>query len=410
MKPGPTRYSFTAFITSINNDRLYKGEDLTLNRSVFIYAVPIQNNTSVEAYIQKLNKAVPGLTNPPFMHVLDIEIQQEQIHIILNYKAGCSLRQFIQTASPSLAESLAIIAAFGQALLTAAEESSVNFAMTPDNIWITDERKINAINTWDGPEFNQSLSKALSLLLYQLITRTDDVPTNADSFATQLSWSLPHCPPAMKEEIVTAVTHAWNEQLALTSFVPCIISLLEDHGEGWQEEHNFHPGTTRFTPPYEPLIEGNDESVPSRSTLLFRLSKKAILGLSATIAGLAVFAGVLMLLIESIDLKGTPSTPPVSVAREQQPEPTPSTKPSPNQPTITSGTTSPDNQSTALVPILTGLTKETAEKMALDAGLRYTFYLEVHDQAAGTVFKQEPQPNERVTRGSRVTFWISKGR
>ncbi|UUZ95640.1 PASTA domain-containing protein [Paenibacillus sp. P25] len=60
-------------------------------------------------------------------------------------------------------------------------------------------------------------------------------------------------------------------------------------------------------------------------------------------------------------------------------------------------------------PNLVGLTQEEAGKRAIDAGLKYQFFLERNANAQGTVFKQDPPAKTQMEKGESVTFWVSKG-
>jgi len=68
----------------------------------------------------------------------------------------------------------------------------------------------------------------------------------------------------------------------------------------------------------------------------------------------------------------------------------------------------PSDQATVSVPRLIGLNREEAEQLALAHGLRYSYFLENDERPQGTVFKQEPAPDQIVPKGSRVTFWVSR--
>lgn len=409
-----TRYALSALIAPIGLDRLYKGEDLTLKRSVLIYAVPILHETSVETYIQRLESATHGITNRPFLHILDMELQQEQIHVVMNHKPGCSLQPFIQHTPPSVMDALTMIAEFGRDLLNGEDGTTMNFSLAPANIWITDNRQLNVINSWDAAVHKMSLAKRLSLLLYQLLTRTEHIPTDSDSFGIQLSWSLQHGPPDQIEEIVTVVSHAWTDQMTAASFVQCLQQLQSD----WPHQTTFTASPASaiahlnepVLPDDEEVEEEEEEEATSQNAPLLRFSRKVLVGLTASVIGLVVFVGVLIVMIEFIDLKWSPSTSTATTNQAQQPQSTVQPTPSQKPPSPKPSTSSPDSESTVLVPSLAGLTQAAAEQQALAMGLRYTYYLEVHDQAAGTVFRQEPAANELVSKGSRVTFWISKGR
>lgn len=411
MKHFSNRYQTETFISPLGSGQLYLGKDLSLQRSVFIYEVPLHGKASVEEYIRKIGKAAYSTDHPHFMHILDIEVGHELIRVVMNYKAGCSFRHFIQKHPISFEDAVSMIIDFGQVLLDAAEERSLDFSLHPDNIWVTDDRKITVIDTWEAPEQNRRLSKELSGLLHQLITRSEKVPSGSEGFALHLNRFLHELSGAKKEAVVTAIANAWNGRLSLASFIQRLHFVLY----GMQEEKSSgEPQTTNISLP----PRSNEQSFPSEGETetsqnrwrFFRLGKKLWQGMALSLLGLAVFAGVFALLIETTGHKEKPEEPAVSVSNEQTRQPASPDKPNPEAPQKQTANTAPANgENTVQVPTLTGLTQEAAERQALAFGLRYTYYLEVNNQPAGIVFKQEPLPNEKVSKGSRVTFWVSKG-
>jgi serine/threonine-protein kinase len=246
------------------------------------------------------------------------------------------------------------------------------------------------------------------------MTRSDHAPEDAESFSSALYRALV-LPVNKKEEVVAAVTEAWKEKRSLASFVQYMNTLLQSPlSAAFVDDRMDAPPPKAKTPSYNETQEAYPEE-EQRSRPVFRnrwlkIGKKVWIALSLSVLGLAVFAGGFVLLVETMSGRGK-SKPAESVVVEQRPPQTtvpqktvaevpkekpPAVAPSGNQPIVG-------------VPTLTGMPKEAAEKMALDTGLRYEFFLENDKQAAGTVFKQEPRPNEQVEKGSKVMFWISKG-
>ena len=61
------------------------------------------------------------------------------------------------------------------------------------------------------------------------------------------------------------------------------------------------------------------------------------------------------------------------------------------------------------VPQFIGLTQQEAEQQALSAGLRYEYFIEMNELQAGTVFRQDMEAGASVNKGTKITFWVSKG-
>ncbi|TMV52205.1 PASTA domain-containing protein [Paenibacillus mesophilus] len=414
MKPISNRYELKQLLGPLLDGQLYEGKDLSLARSVFVYTVDLQGEATAKQYIGKLGSAAQqGATDSPFLHVLDIEAGSGNINVIISYKPGCSFRQFVRNNPPSFKEAVAMIANLGQALLDAAEERHLHFLLDPSNIWITEDGTINVINTWDRPSSHSRLSKGLSRLFVQLMARSEEVPEDAESLSSSLYRALV-LPVSKKEEVVAAVTDAWKEKLSLASFVQYMSMLLQSPSSAaFRDERLETSGTGAKTLTYQELhIAYQEEEQTSRPVFRNRwlkVGKKVWIALSLSALGLAVFAGGFVLLVETMN-GGGKSKPAEPVVVEHRAQPTVPQKTAVEVPKEKPPVVAPSgNQPIVGVPTLTGLSKEAAEKMALDTGLRYEFFLETDKQAAGTVFKQEPRPNEQVEKGSKVTFWISKG-
>lgn len=414
MKPISNRYELKQLLSPLLDGQLYEGKDLSLARSVFIYTVDLQGEATAKQYIGKLGSAAQqGATDSPFLHVLDIEAGSGNIHVIISYKPGCSFRQFVRNNPPSFKEAVAMIANLGQALLDAAEERHLNFSLDPCNIWITDDGTIHVINTWDRPSTDSRLSKGLSRLFVQLMARTDHVPEDAESLSSALYRALV-LPVNKKEEVVAAVTEAWKEKLSLASFVQYMNMLLQSPpSAAFRDERIDAPISRTKTLTYQEMQVAYHEEEQTRRPVYrnrwLKMGKKVWIALSLSVLGLAVFAGGFVLLVETMS-GGGKSKPAEPAVVEHRPQPAVPQKTVAEAPKEKPPVVAPSgDQPIVGVPTLTGLSKEAAEKMALDTGLRYEFFLEIDKQAAGTVFKQEPRPNEQVEKGSKVIFWISKG-
>jgi serine/threonine-protein kinase len=233
---------------------------------------------------------------------------------------------------------------------------------------------------------------------------------------------------SQRKAAITAVTHAFEERLSAPSFIHSLNDLLHtSSSEGDASETYTYDVDEVVSRSREALgvrhDEGDNEaenrpSVQSSALMdkikqvLFRkrVWKRISLTLSLALLSVVVFIGVFALLIETTGHKESASKVASSTTLNKQQQPAPDT-PNTNKPEIkeVKEPAAVNKEENVKVPSLTGLTKEAAEQQALALGLRYSFYIETNQLAAGTVFKQEPQPNEEAAKGSRVTFWISKG-
>jgi beta-lactam-binding protein with PASTA domain/tetratricopeptide (TPR) repeat protein len=62
-----------------------------------------------------------------------------------------------------------------------------------------------------------------------------------------------------------------------------------------------------------------------------------------------------------------------------------------------------------LVPSVVGLSRQEAEKLLADAGLRIRMQMANYDAPKGTVIKQDPPAGARVPRGSEIVAYVSSG-
>jgi len=61
-----------------------------------------------------------------------------------------------------------------------------------------------------------------------------------------------------------------------------------------------------------------------------------------------------------------------------------------------------------VVPDLRGMTQQQAEQALVKLGYHYTFFIEVGDTAAGTVFRQSIEPGTKAEKKTKITFYISR--
>ncbi|TDG00231.1 PASTA domain-containing protein [Paenibacillus piri] len=445
MKPVSNRYTREEFIIPLDQGQLYKGKDLSLNRIVFIYAVPYQSQSLAEAYLQAIGGSAQVTNNPQYMHVFDVEMDHDYIYVIMKYIEGQSLQQLIRTHTFTFREAAAFVAGIGHTLAEIAVERPLNFSIQPSNLWMTDQGQLTIVNTWDTHSGNRRLVQELSGLFFRLLTRREQVPSDIESLRHGLQSSpiLNELLEPQRRAAVETILHAHDERMSALAFIQSIKELPEavptdDHVNGHDHvsapDENAQSANSMTRPEEKYVFEleaelryrsrnatpGEEEADRTRAmpSLLSRtlfgatMWKRLSIGLSLALLGGAVFVGVFAFLIDNTGRKETAYMPGGAASGRQQPSETEQQpKPEDNQPAKETEATNNGGDSSVIIPVpaLTGLTKEAAEKQALASGLRYTYYLETNQLAAGTVFKQEPMPNEQAAKGSRVTFWISKG-
>ncbi|MFD0676325.1 MULTISPECIES: PASTA domain-containing protein [unclassified Paenibacillus] len=412
MKPVSNRYTREELIIPLDNGLLYRGKDLSLQRIVFIYAVPHQGQPDAQAYIHQIGNSVQITNSAPYMHVFDVEMDQSHIYIIMKYIKGNPLQQVMLNHTFTFQEAAAFVTGMGQTLMEIAEDRPLNFSISPNNLWVSDELQISLINTWDQSHHKHRLSKELSGVLYCLVTQTDKLPADTEALrhGLQNSQLLEELSLSQKKAVVTAIIHAYEERISALSFIQNLKELFHAPNE---QESIEDPDDYDLAPSQSPKVMVLGTLFTTLKHVFFRklVWKRISLTLSLALLSAVVFIGVFAYLIETTGHKesNSKSTLASSTGNQQQTPPSVVNKPQPVEIKNTKEPVVPENGSNVVVPVLTGLTREDAEKQALAYGLRYTFYIETNPLAAGTVFKQEPMPHEEAAKGSRVTFWISKG-
>lgn len=405
MKPISNRYELKQLIAPIHGGLLYEGKDLSLQRPVFVYAVELQGEGATLEYISRLGSAAQqGATDSPFLHVLDIEIGVGYIHVIISYKPGCSLKQFVQTNAPTYSEAVAMVFALGQSLLDAAETRTLDISLDSNNIWITEDGTILVIVSWGCRTSNTKLSKEISQLFVQLAVRSDTTVTDGESIQSKLIRAI-DLPLKKKEEAAATITDALQERVSLAYLIQHFNKQLNAPSS----EANRHEQEQTVVYDAGPFVDNAQTEHKPRSRL-FQFGKKLWIGIALSGIGIVVFAGMFVLLVETMNRGGNKSDSKEFVIADPAPQsPVLPQKTAEDKTKEKEVSQTSNDQPIVDVPTLTGLTKEAAEKKALDTGLRYKYFLVFDTLAAGTVLRQEPAPNEQVAKGSSVSFWISKG-
>ncbi|NOU96792.1 PASTA domain-containing protein [Paenibacillus sp. LMG 31456] len=409
MKPVSNRYTREELIIPLDHGLLYRGKDLSLQRIVFIYAVPHQGQPYAQTYIHQIGNSAQVTNSAPYMHVFDVEMDQTYIYIIMKYIKGTPLQQFMLNHTFSIQEAAAFVTSMGQTLMEIAEDRPLNFSISPNNLWVSDELQISLINTWDKSQHNQRLSKELSGILYSLVTQTKQVPADTEALRNGLQSShlLDELSLTQKKTLITTAANAYEERLSALSFTQSLKDLFHEPNEieGTEEPEDY-----AVAPRHSHKNKALATLFTTLKHALFRklVWKRISLTLSLALLSAVVFIGVFAYLIETTGHKESKSTLASSTGNQQQTSP-PENKPQQIEIKNAKEPVEAKTENHVVVPVLTGLTREDAEKQALANGLRYSFYIETNALAAGTVFKQEPMPHEEAAKGSRVTFWISKG-
>ncbi|ULL18460.1 PASTA domain-containing protein [Paenibacillus sp. H1-7] len=425
-------------ILPLASGMVYMGKDLSLNRKVILYAVDSQDDAFTKAYTEMLGEA-SQFTDRSFIHILDMGFNHSSNRLVAVLKPcnGTLLYEVIAGGMLSFQEKLTIVYKLALGMQKALEEGIVGFSISADNIWIDPEGHPVIMNYWEQGQAAQRGTKGLVGLLLQLIAgkSTGPVVTMDDPAAQE---ALRQIPGEQRDVLVSLIRQVAAEDVPLKLFIAQLarivivrgtrepvraqepeavrrpVSAMTKSAPSFSEEPVQPRKQAAPPPPPEPDEEDEEEEdEPRRFTVGGMMKRLLLIGGAVVVIGVCSVL-ILMGLFEVLrpdkgyvpSAPATETSPPVADAK-----PTPSATPVPDKP---KETPKPDNgaatdQGPTQVPNLIGMTQAEAEKAALAAGLRYSFVLEPNEMAQGKVFKQDLQPNATAERGSRVTFWISKG-
>lgn len=448
MKPISNRYELKQLLGPLLNGKLYEGKDLSLQRPVFVYAAQLETGQTIDDYIALLGNVSPlGSTDTPFLHILDVESGTGSVHVIVSYKPGRSFTEHLRLESTTFSQAVERIAALGQALLEAAETRPLQVSLAPENVWVAEDGGLSLINIWERPRQPVKPAKGLSQLFAQMLIGKEQLPADAETFSVQLLRSL-DLPVRKKEEVVSVLSEAWKERMTLAAFMQTLQRWLPADIPPISSQAVYD--TEHDDTQEEPDDEVDEAADTATRSGWRRIGKRVWLALALTALGLAVCAGMFILLVELMNgnSKSATERPAVEQTAPQSDGTTngdTGTQQSggsgnPNNSgssgntgnsgnsgnssnsgnsggtgnSANSGSTLPSQPQAPVVeagkvPKLTGLNQQTAEQASKDAGFRYMFYLETNEQPAGTVFKQDPAPDTELESGTRIYFWVSKG-
>ncbi|WP_068776008.1 Stk1 family PASTA domain-containing Ser/Thr kinase [Paenibacillus sp. FJAT-26967] len=419
---------------------MYAGKDLSLHRDVFLLMVEKTGDDFASDYLRVLGQAAQ-FSDERFFHILNAGVTDHHLYAVLTAQKGNPLLARLGRHQMRGNEVLAAIFELGKGMQEAMEEQISGYSVTAENMWLTEYNGLKVMNYWSPGKLVQRGSLGLCTLLYQICTHSRQAPSNFEQYQSNLIPSLDGLTSAQKEAFLALARRVFREEVSLSSFTfnlreiialeknetappkqvsytaaPIVEREASTAREDAPSRENVPPRRSAPAAPYaEPAREEaaavRTRSPQQRTPVKERAEEdvpKNRIALSRTIWVLGT-AAVLLLAIAGFMYLGLPDAP------EQQADPNPAATPAPPVPSPTVNTTSPTPTATPTeavageVPNLVGLSQSEAEKLAVEAGMRYKFFLEPNEQEKGKVFRQEPGPNTPAAKGDTITFWVSKG-
>jgi serine/threonine-protein kinase len=446
------RYEVRRTVKELRLGMLFEAYDLPLNRNVLLYEIAPERTTTDSREAVKRGAA---FTHDRFMHILDVGTEKGMPYAVFKACEGAPLEDELHKHRMRPQQLLGAVYELGKAMQDAAEEGIYGYSVCADNLWLGGGTTLMPIHYWDAADERRRGAAGLCHLIYQLASRTDILPGDADEADNRLRMAFRTLPQDTVEALVALYRRVFREKLSLTAFLLELHAHLQSFAPSgkkrpdpeWRSEH---PAPAKIDVPSTPLEaepsraerteavvasrfdneplseetkriqavreaavhedkEPEDDGRPAVRTKLWK--KFAILAGAACLF-VVVFVGGLMLIFQVANRDGTDRTAAVNTtppASTKAPEPAPKEKAADNPANADTQSAQTADAVPTSIPQLIGLSRADAEKRALDAGLHYTFYIEKNDAAKDTVFKQEPNAGEPAVKGGSVTFWVSKG-
>lgn len=418
------RYEIQEEWETFGTGRLARAKDMKLNREVLLSRLPEPNEARLREALNRLRYAA-RFADKRFLHILDGYTEDRELFAVLTDDKGMLLTEHWHNLQWSGTEILRHVRELAAGIRESRKERMVRFSVSADNVWVDINGKLRFINYWTEAESDSNRDiHGLGYLIYQLCGKTVKKPSSMTAYCEMLRMVLTDLPGGSAEEAVQWACSAFHPSCTLKEFEAGLDRLLTPRVE---EE--------------EPVVA----AVKKRKFPELRLRIRPIHMVG--VVALLGFFGFIWAASGGLEAtKGTDSKPAVKPAvtlatsaepDENDPSPSASASPKATSKSSTAPTKSPkpspaggaqDQQQPAgaqddepadaggavdaapgKVPNLVGMDRQSAEKLALQSGLKYQYMLAADSAAQGTVFKQDLNPGDSVSPGTKITFWVSKG-
>ena len=101
-----------------------------------------ENESSAGARLLREAQAMARVTHPNVVTVFDAGVFEESIFIAMEFLSGTTLKQWLETKSPSFYTILDVVIRAGRGLVAAHERNLVHRDFKPDNVLVTDEGRV----------------------------------------------------------------------------------------------------------------------------------------------------------------------------------------------------------------------------------------------------------------------------
>lgn len=397
------RYMIVQPLKQMTNGLIVRGKDLISRRDVLIYTVPESDESANEETLRWMKKA-SQISNENVMPIMDVGSEEGTLFAALQAESGYLLSDKLNNLEMTGHQALAYVHELSKAIRETQRNQLFECSVDADNLWIEENGQLLIMNSWAKGNNGRRGVPGLALLLYQLGAKTDVPTSSMSAYSFEMSLLFADLVEGTRERAVGLACKAYEGLCTLEDFQRELEALLGIVGER-----------------REPLLEAYVDPPKTRG------KKAAYKWPMIATAGFGVLVVLLFLSLRPHSeytndaIQQAISTPDTAAASTGRIE---STKTPASASSVPAPTAAPTAKPTdaakptgdgavqdklVLVPDLTAHTREDAERMALEAGLRYQFYLESNGADEGTVFKQDIASGTAIPSGDRITFWVSKG-
>lgn len=458
------RYVLKERVMTGKRHSVYRARDLALNRDVFLYIAANENAGEAGSYLQRLGR-VSGFDHEQFIHIFDAGLHEDHPYMVLKAYDGEPLLSAIERRNIEAGRILASVTELGKSLLEALEAGIQGFSVTADNVWVRPDGCWMIVNYWEEADKRRQGAAGLAALLVQCFTAAAELPPDAETLEFALRRHMPRhgATPAQTERLIELLQRVLQGGESLSSFLFALREIgASKEAAAVEERPSFSSGAAFAPPRQEPVRSAPPEYPAHRDAVAYakdaedaaydedeadeeddgdraggrpRWRLRRVAAVSVSVLCVLVVAAIwIRQSFQPIERESAAPPPPAEVGgggsagaggpsggggsaeagadREadagREANAGRNGKPSEPDPMVLPEKPETDGD-TVHVPPLVGLTRETAEKEALALQLKYDYFIEPSDQEQGMVFKQVPEPGTEVPKGTRITFYVSRG-
>lgn len=428
------RYKLEQSLKQIDKGLLYRGRDLALKRDVLIYTLQELEQAAHQEIFRWMGKA-PRLSSGQFMHILDVGSVNGTLFAVLQHRTGGPLSEQLNDIEISSRQMLEYVHKLANCIHESRRQQLLQYAVDADNLWIDESGTLRVINYWTEGRKGHTGTPGLALLLYQLGSRTSIPTSSMSAYSYDLDLAFADLPDDVRNRAVDLACSAYEGQCNLSEFMLEVEALLDFDSESTadlrSQEREISPRT-----PMEYAVDSSaqtmnmDRKPNSRSRRIWFSASGFIVLLLVCWIVLHPHSGhsakpKASMPVSTSDTVSHPASSKSDTSTSDHPNHTDpaEAKSTPNSSDSAAATSDqPQSGSTpsshevslqtkiGVVPNLINHTRGDAEKMCLASRLHYKYFLVPDAAPIGLVFKQNITPGTKFKQGTRITFWVSKGK